>query len=342
MSAPSYMYREIHEIPQVVQWLLDDDEGAIKTAADRLRDAAPALLVTFARGSSDHAAMYLKYACELTQGLPVVSIGPSLSSIYRVELKLDQAFCIAISQSGQSPDIVQSVTSAKRTSAGSIGFTNDPTSPLAQVSNSVVPLLAGPERSVPATKTFVASLVAGLSLLAHWKEDADLHKALARLPDALAQAVEIDWPDFRAKLGDRRFIYVLGRGLSLGIAQEAALKLKETCQFQAEAYSAAEVMHGPISVLTPGFPILAFVSTDPTEAGFSQICDQLSEMGACVFSTSHNAVSATALEFVATGHPLTDPISRVVSFYSCVERLARDRGKEPDQPRNLMKVTKTL
>ena len=187
MSAPSYMYREIHEIPQVVQWLLDDDEGAIKTAADHLRDAAPALLVTFARGSSDHAAMYLKYACELTQGLPVVSIGPSLSSIYRVELKLDQAFCIAISQSGQSPDIVQSVTSAKRTSAGSIGFTNDPShcTGIQQCG------AAGrTERSAPPSKP--CRFTGGRPQPAcTWKEDADLHKA-SETAGRARTAVEID------------------------------------------------------------------------------------------------------------------------------------------------------
>ena len=211
MSAPSYMYREIHEIPQVVQWLLDDDEGAIKTAADRLRDAAPALLVTFARGSSDHAAMYLKYACELTQGLPVVSIGPSLSSIYRVELKLDQAFCIAISQSGQSPDIVQSVTSASGP-ARDLLVSPMISSPLAQVCNSVVPLLADRNEGT-GDQTFAASLVAGLSLLARGRR---MPTCTRRLRDCRRARTggRNRLADFRAKLGDRRFIYVLGRGLS--------------------------------------------------------------------------------------------------------------------------------
>lgn len=342
MRARSYMYSEIEEIPHVVKRLLDDEQGAIKTAAKLLRDAAPAQIVTFARGSSDHAATYLKYAFELTQGLPVASIGPSLNSLYGAALKLDSAVCMAISQSGQSPDIVQSVVVANQSAAGSIGFTNNPSSPLAHASTTVVPLLAGPEQSVPATKTFVASLVAGLSVLAHWKNDTGLHAALARLPEVLDQSVEHDWPNFRSGIGDAPALYVLGRGLSFGIALETALKLKETCQIHAEAYSAAEVMHGPISVLEPGFPVLALVSPDATETGFRHVCDQLSGMGAQVFSTDLHSDRATALDFVATGHPLTDPISMVVSFYRCVERLARDLGKNPDQPRHLRKVTETL
>lgn len=342
MHGPSYMYREIEEIPHVVKRLLDDEEGAIKTAANLLDDASPSQIVTFARGSSDHAATYLKYAFELTQGVPVASIGPSLNSLYGAALRLDSAVCIAISQSGQSPDIVQSVAAANRSCAGTISLTNNPKSPIAHASNTVVPLLAGPEQSVPATKTFVASLVAGLSMLAHWKKDTELHAALARLPEALGQSIETDWPNFRSGLGDASSLYVLGRGLSFGIALETALKLKETCQLHAEAYSAAEVMHGPISVLKPGFPVIALMSPDAAEAGFRDVCDQLSGMGARVFSTDRHGEPDTALEFTATGHPLTDPISMVVSFYRCVEKLARDQGKDPDQPRHLTKVTETL
>ena len=342
MVQPTYMSKEIQEIPQAVDALLSDGRGAIKRAASALRQADPVMVLTVARGSSDHAALYLKYACEVLLGVPVASVGPSIASVYGTQLKLGNAACIAISQSGQSPDIVQMAQSARRGGATCVAITNDATAPLARASNLVVPLTTGPELSVAATKTYVASLVAGLAVLAHWKEDADLLSAIDDLPARLKQAASIDWPELRAETRVGQGMYVLGRGLSLAVSNEAALKFKETCQIHAESYSSAEVLHGPVSLVDEGFPVLAFVSRDASEPGIVDVCDQLARQGARVFATSHTCQTAQTLEFVSTGHALTDPIALIVSFYAFVEKLARERGGDPDTPRHLRKVTQTV
>ncbi len=342
MFQPTYMRREVREIPFVVERLLNEGRAAIMSAASALRDDDPGVVVTVARGSSDHAATYLKYACELLLGLPVASIGPSVASVYGAELRLEGAVCIGISQSGRSPDIVRMTQSASARGAAAVAITNDFDSPLAKASHHVIPLLAGPEISVPATKTFVASMVAGLALVAHWKRDRGLIKAIDELPAALNEAVEIDWPELRAEIAGGRGMYVLGRGPSLAASNEAALKLKETCQIQAESFSSAEVLHGPVSVVDEGFPVLAFVSRDASQGAIVEVCDQLARQGARVFATADTTGQAGRLAFIPTGHPLTDPITLIVSFYAFVEKLARDRGVIPDQPRHLKKVTETV
>ena len=342
MSQPSRMYTEVREIPAVVHRLLDEGRDAIREAAGLLQTAEPVQLITFARGSSDHAATYLKYACELIHGIPVASVGPSLASVYENELKLRHSACLAISQSGQSPDIVRAVSAAKNQGALTIALTNQSDSPLSAAAGELVPLLAGPEHSVPATKTYVASLVAGLAVLAHWRGDDDLLRAIDGLPDALDRALECDWAALRSAMTQTSSAFVLGRGISLGTAQEAALKLKETCQVHAEAYSAAEVLHGPVAIVGRGFPVLAMVTDDATSPGFTAVCDQLAGMGATVVSTSLRSKHTATLDVIATGHVLTDPISMIVSFYKSVEILARELGKNPDLPQNLMKVTETL
>jgi len=342
MAEPTDMRREIAEIPQATARLLDQGGAAIRATADALRQARPQLVLSVARGSSDHAATYLKYACELTLGVPVASVGPSLASIYGAELALGPSACLAISQSGQSPDIVAMAASARRQGALSVAITNDANSPLARACVHTLDIHAGPEKSVAATKTFVTSLVAGLALLAHWKSDAALLAAIDALPDQFAQALAHDWPELRAALAGHDALYVLGRGTSLAMSDEAALKFKETCRIQAESYSSAEVMHGPVAVVGPGFPVLALTARDAAESSGVAVADMLAAAGASVFVTSDKARTATRLEVVATGHPLTDPLPLIVSFYACIEKLALERGFDPDHPRGLRKVTETV
>jgi len=344
MNTPSttHMRREVLDIPDVTRRLLREGNGAFKEVAARLRATEPGVVVTVARGSSDHAATYFKYACELTMGVPVASIGPSIASIYGASLNLRNAACIGISQSGQSPDIVRMMKSARDHGALSIAITNEPSSPLASVSDTAIPICAGVEKSVAATKTFVASIVAELALLAHWARDHALIAAVEALPDHFEQAVQFDWPHLQDALQSKATLFTLGRGTSLSIAHEAALKFKETCQIHAEAYSSAEVLHGPVSVVEPGFPILALVARDATQPSVAETCDRLVANGATVFATSDMVSPERRLDFVATGHSLTDPLALVVSFYSFIERLAQARGIDPDTPRNLKKVTETV
>jgi glutamine---fructose-6-phosphate transaminase (isomerizing) len=345
-QSPSHMHREVRSIPEAVARLLSLGADATKAAADKLRRLDPRVITTVARGSSDHAATYLKYAIELTCGIPVSSTGPSVASVYGARMKLAQAATLAISQSGASPDIVGMAKTARDGGSLVISLTNASGSLLAAASECNIDILAGPEQSVAATKTFVSSIVAGLLLLAQWRQDRGLLDALQTLPEALAEALSCDWEPFAdeicAKPEERGSLYVLGRGPALAIAQECALKFKETCQLHAEAYSAAEIMHGPVSIARAGFPILALAARDAAEQSVVELADDLARRGVDVFVTSQGPKTARKLPFARGSHPLTDPLLLVVSFYVFIEQLARRLGLNPDEPPHLRKVTKTI
>jgi glutamine---fructose-6-phosphate transaminase (isomerizing) len=337
----TFMRREIEEIPEAVARLWERSRDAVEEAGRRLREADPLFLATVARGSSDHAATLLKYAVEIALGVPVASIGPSVASVYGARLRLERAGAVAVSQSGRSPDIVAMAEAARAGGALTVAITNDPGSPLARAVALPIDIASGPERSVAATKTFVASAAAGLGLVAAWRNDAALWNALVGLPEALERAIACDWSAFGAALSGDPSLFVLGRGPAIAVAGEAALKFKETCNMHAESYSAAEVMHGPLALLAPGFPVLALAARDQAEPHVAEAADSLAGKGAAVFATTGRVGKATALPFAATGHPLTDPLSLVTSFYGFAEALARSRGLDPDQPPHLKKVTET-
>ncbi len=341
-TSPSRMKHEIAQIPEAVARLLEEGADARRSAARTLRALDPPFVVTVARGSSDHVATFLKYAAELMLGVPVASLGPSLASVYGARLRLGGGLCLSISQSGRSPDIVAMTEAAVRDGAQAIAITNAPDSPLAAAAGHCLDIHAGPELSVAATKTFVTSAVAGLALLAEWAGDAALLEALAGLPERLEAAATQDWPELRAAITAADSLYTLGRGPAWAIANEAALKFKETCQLHAESYSSAEILHGPVSIVGQGFPVLALAAADAAEAGLAEVADTIAAMGAEVFVTSPRAGRARALAHVRTAHPLTDPLALVVSFYAMVEKLARARGADPDRPRHLRKVTETI
>jgi len=341
-AAASRMAEEIAEIPEAVARLLSQGGPMIRAVAAAARAADPAFIVTVARGSSDHAAACLKYAAELTLGLPVASIGPSVASVYHAPLRLGGGLCLALSQSGQSPDIVAMTQAARRAGALSVAITNHPASPLAAAAAHVIDIHAGPERSVAATKTFVTSLVAGLALLAEWHGDPALLAALAALPERLEKAVACDWGALGAVLVDAGSVFTLGRGPGLAIAGEAALKFKETCRIHAESYSSAEVAHGPVSIVGQGFPVLAFATADAAEPGILATAAAMAAKGAQVFVTAPDAPAGQRLPVVRTAHALTDAVALIVSFYAMVEALARARGIDPDRPRHLRKVTETV
>lgn len=343
MTPPtSQMHAEIREIPAAVDRLLSNGENAVAAAAKEIAARNPRFGVTVARGSSDHICTYLKYAAEILLGLPVASVGPSVASLYQAPLRLDGSLCLTVSQSGKSPDIVEMARSAGRDGALTVAITNDPSSPLALASAHVLHIHAGPERSVAATKTFVTSAVAGLLLLAHWKGDTALLAGLSTLPEALSRAVAIDWSAMRQGLSGKSSLYTLGRGPSWAMSNEAALKFKEVCQIHAESYSSAEVMHGPVSIVGEGFPVIAFAAADAAEGAVAEAADLIAATGAQVYATTDRVRAATPLAHVRAGHPLLDPICLIASFYANVERLAIERGIDPDTPRHLRKVTETL
>ncbi|MBP0615815.1 SIS domain-containing protein [Jiella mangrovi] len=338
----SRMYQEIREIPATVDRLLSEGAGRIVKAAEAVREADPSFVVTVARGSSDHACLLFKYAAEISLGLPVASLGPSIASVYNAPLRLSKGLCLSISQSGKSPDIVELARAARRGGALSAAITNTPASPLADAADHPIDMMAGPELSVAATKTYVASVVASLLLLAEWGRDEELRRALKALPAALEAAVAEDWPEFRDATVGASSLFLLGRGPSMAIASEAALKFKEVCQMQAESYSSAEVMHGPVALVEKGFPVLCLATGDAAETGIAKVADDIAAMGGKVFATTGAVAKAMSLRSVRTAHPFTDCVTLIASFYAMVERLSAERGTDPDAPRHLKKVTETV
>ena len=336
------MYQEIMEIPCVVERLLIEGAEDIRATAKSLRELDPAFIISIARGSSDHVATYFKYASELLLGIPVASIGPSIASIYKCEMALKGAACISISQSGKSPDILEMTRMATSMGAVSVAITNETTSPLANQSSHVLSLHAGTELSIAATKTFVTSAVSAIWLLAEWADDATLRRAIFDLPRTLEKALNMDWSSVKNAINKDNSLFCLGRGPSLAIAHEAALKFKETCQIHAESYSSAEVLHGPVSIVGNGFSVIAFAADDAAGNAIVEVADNLSKKEADVFITSEKLTRAHTLPVARTGHPLTDPIALITSFYVLVEQIASGMGKNPDAPRHLNKVTETV
>ncbi len=325
------MARETQEAPEVAARLLEANKTALAEFGRLVAVRKPSHFVTCARGSSDHAASYFKYLAEIQLGIPCCSIGASVVSIYSAHLHLRDTILITTSQSGQSPDILSFQAEAKRAGVPTVAVTNNEASPLARDADLCLPLLAGPELSVAATKTFIASAVMAAALIGASGADKAFGEALARLPEDLASAAGLRWSEVEAAVPSARSLYVLGRGPSLPMAQEAALKLKETSGLHAEAYSAAEVMHGPMELVEEGFPVLVFASQDAATSTTAQSVERLKGAGAHILQPS----------FQATHHAGLDPISMIQTFYASAERIAAARGRNPDTPRLLKKVTET-
>lgn len=340
-ASPTAMARETAEAPEAVARLLDRGGEAFERLGERLRALDPPLVATCARGSSDHAAGYLKYVLEITTGIPVASIGPSVASVYGAPLKLKDAVVVSISQSGKSPDLVALQARAKAAGACTVAVVNVEDSPLAREADVLIPLHAGPETSVAATKSFVSSTVAAAALVAAWSRDDALATSLAGLPDALARALGMDWSPAAETFRDATSLFVVGRGPGYPIAQEMALKCKETAALHAEAFSAAEVMHGPLQLVQDRFPVLAVVPDDAAAATNRAGIERLETVGGDVFTATALDMPGTRLPTAPTGHGITDPISIALSFYRFVETVARARGHDPDRPSNLAKVTET-
>lgn len=342
MTASTLMAAEIAETPAAVARFFDREAAALRDLGARLRRLAPRYVVTCARGSSDHAASYFKYALEILAGIPVASIGPSVASIYRAPLRLDGALLISVSQSGQSPDIVTLQAAARAAGAFAVAVVNDADSPLAREADAVLPLQAGPERSVAATKSCIGSAAVLAALIGAWQQDDALGGAARDLPQALDRANAADWTAPLPMLIQAQSAYVIARGPAYPVAMEAALKLKETSVLHAEAFSGAEVMHGPLQLLHPGFPVLAFRPRDAAHAAMGTAIDRLAAAGGQVFTCEDGPAAPNRLPFTATGHSVLDPLAMLLSFYGLAEQTARARGHDPDRPSHLRKVTETV
>jgi glutamine---fructose-6-phosphate transaminase (isomerizing) len=332
---------ESGQAPEVVRRQDAALKGPLQDLVKRLKGSPPQLVVTCARGSSAHAAIFAKHSIERHLRIPVADAAPSIVTVYRRPLKLKGQLHLTISQSGRSDDLIEQTRAARKAGALTAGLINAVDSPLADVCDVVLPLGAGPELSVAATKTFVATLSAILRLTASWGGDRKLTQALAGLPDCLERAAALDWSRSFGALARAASMMTIGRGPTLAIASEAALKLKETCGLHAEAFSGAEFLHGPVSLVSQGFPILMFMPADDAATALRKLEADVRRKGAAVFATSSGKRQDGRLPAIASGHPETDAVCLIQSFYAMLVRLADLRGSDADRPRHLQKVTRT-
>jgi glucosamine--fructose-6-phosphate aminotransferase (isomerizing) len=341
VSVSTRMFDEAAQGAAVVREQFARNAALLDELGARLREQPPRAVVTLARGSSDHAATYAKYLIEAHSQVLTSSAAPSVSSIYDAQADFSGVLFIAISQSGRSPDLLRATEKARASGALTVALCNSPDSPLMRLVEVAVPLHAGPELSVAATKSYIASLAALVQMVASWTRDRNLSQALPDIPGQLERAWECDWSGALDTLRDAVNLYVVGRGFGLGAAQEAALKLKETCGLHAEAFSAAEVKHGPMALVREGFPVLLFTQSDHTREGIERLAAEFAARGAKVWLTGSNVRGPHCLPAI-TAHPVVEPILTIQSFYRLANNLSLARGLDPDSPPHLNKVTETV
>jgi glucosamine--fructose-6-phosphate aminotransferase (isomerizing) len=332
------MAAELREAPEAV------DRQARSLAADlaeRLKLRPPRVVVTCARGSSAHAATFAKHLIERHLGIPVAAAAPNIATIYRQPLALRDQLFLAISQSGASDDLIEAARMARAAGGLTVALVNAATSPLAAACEIVLPIAAGPELSVAATKTFVASLAAVLRLTATWTDDGAMRRACDRLPERLAEAARLDWSEALGPLAGAQSLVAIGRGPTLAIAREAALKLKETCALHAEAFSSAEFRHGPIALVSRTYPMLVLAPTDEAAPGIAELVVDLRREGARVLVAEAGEQQPGRLPALVPEQPDADAICLIQSFYAFLIGLAQRRGTNVDHPRHLQKVTRT-
>jgi glucosamine--fructose-6-phosphate aminotransferase (isomerizing) len=346
-AAPGELYRaEIREQPDALRRMLDQ-ESLFAAAAKRLAELRPSVVRLVGHGSSDNAASYGVYAFGLLPGWTALRDSISLSVYYRATLDLARSAVVALSQSGRTPDVVEYVARARQQGALTIAVTNESESELAQAAELLLPLAAGPERAVAATKTYVNQLAA-LALLAGSiaSRGGETRRALARVAELMAGALpELDRavakPANAFAFVGRMF--VIGRGVEFATAREVALKLTETCRVAAEPLTATSLVHGPIAALDPLFPVWAIASRDETLPAVLEAAARAGEAGAAIVASGNAALeverAAHALPVPEPPSPLLAPLLSVLPGQLFAAALARAKGLDPDRPAGLSKVT---
>jgi glucosamine--fructose-6-phosphate aminotransferase (isomerizing) len=339
------MFEEAADASNAVRAQLQD-EAAMADVGAALRRLKPRAVITCARGSSDHAATYAKYLIETHAQVLTASAAPSVSSVYGVTQDVRGCLFVAISQSGRSPDLLAAVKSAKASGATILALCKSADSPLVAAADLAVELHAGPEISVAATKSYLASLAAIARLVAAWTQQATLNSVLQELPDLMDRSWALDWSAALPALESAANLYVVGRGMGLGAAQEIALKFKETCGMHAEAFSSAELRHGPYTLLGKGFPALLVAQRDATLPGIEVLARELARRGVPILLAGARApqVSAPGVTLLPSIDAPAEiaPILLVQSAYRMIATLALRRGLDPDHPPHLHKITETV
>ncbi len=327
------MEKEAKQAPEVIKNQLKANQVLTINLGKKLRQFNPAMVMIIGRGSSDHAGVFGKYLIEIEAGIPTSSAAPSIASIYGKQLKLKQALVIVISQSGRSPDILAQAKMAKAGGAYCVALVNDESSPLGAIVDQVLPLMAGAERSVAATKSYLATLSALLQMVAHWTENKTLISALTTLPTAMQAIIDTEAQLTPESINGVNSMVVLARGLGFAISKEMALKLKEVSSIHAEAFSSAEFIHGPVTLVEQGLVILNCAVNDESAQAHQAQINEVRMRGA-------DLVQLSQIEM--TIHPRLAPLVVLQRFYLDVAKVAVSRGFDPDEPKGLKKVTRTL
>lgn len=338
------MAREIREQPDVLARILTEGRQEIERVADEVRERAPRFVLFVARGTSDHAALYAKYLVETELGLPAGLVSPSTATVYDARPQLRDVLYVGVSQSGGSPDLVEPLERARCSGAVTVAVTNDAESPLAQAAEFHLDVMAGPERAVAATKTYTAEL---LTLLLFILAIAREHESnIERLPALARNALNCE--DQVSQLATRyRFaeqVVLTSRGYNYPTAREAALKLMETSYLVAHAFSAADLLHGPMAMIDRGFPTIVILPPGRGGQALTPVLDRLRELDAdtLVIGAQDNAVPATVrLDLPDLGPEILSPILAIMPIQQLAFHLAVQRGNDPDQPRGLRKITET-
>jgi glutamine---fructose-6-phosphate transaminase (isomerizing) len=339
VSAPTRMRAEIAEQPVAVARTLEALAGPAEALAAAMRTRSVDRIVLIARGSSDHAAVYGRYLLEGRCGIVTALAAPSLYTTYRAPVDLRGALAIGVSQSGETPEIVSALEYAASRGALTAGVTNAAASSLVGAVEHPLVTRAGDERSVAATKTFTAQLAAFAALAAALGAD-DLRAGLAEIADRMAETIELSEGaagEAAATLVEDAAAICVARGFSYSVALEAALKLKETSAIWAEGFSSADLRHGPTAAVTSATPALVLHAGGPLEQDIVELEDELRARGAPVVSIG----PARALPTADVPCEELAPFTLVIPAQLLAERLARLRGRDPDRPAGLRKVTET-
>lgn len=329
----SIMAKEALQTPHIIEQQLRNNVHLCERIGSRLRAAPPQFVYIIGRGSSDHAGVFGKYLIEVELGIPVCSAAPSVSSLFKQQLKLNQGLVICISQSGRSPDILAQARAAQRSGASCIALVNDELSPLAALADEVIPLCAKEERAVAATKSYLATLTALLQLVAYWSESSELQSALLSLPKQLLDTIDAPQQLSLDFIKPLHSCVVLGRGFGYAIGREIALKLKEVCAIHAEAFSSAEFMHGPATLAAKPIAIIDIDLEDETAVAHRQQLAEMKLRGASIVQLNSQ---------LAKVHPRMQGLLILQRFYLDVEGISVAMGLNPDAPSGLNKVTHTL
>jgi glucosamine--fructose-6-phosphate aminotransferase (isomerizing) len=337
-NLPSAMAREIGEIPAAAERHLAEPH-ATRAAVESIRAFRPRIMVFCGRGSSGQVGVYLRYLFEVRLGMLACAAAPSVMTAYRAHVDMERCLFIVISQSGRSPDLVASTERARQQGALTLAIVNDGHAPAARAAELVLPIDAGVERAVAATKTVVLSMIAGARLVAMLAHDTMLDDALTRLPARLKRALGCDWSEWTEAMSGAPAAFVTARGYAFAVAREIALKVTETLRLPAIAWSAAEIRHGPRAAITARTPVLVLRPNDETGEGVDALIHDFRRDGETLFVAGG---AQGTLPWIGDDHPVLDPIAMLIPAYRSIEAGARARGFDPDRPPHLAKVTETL